>query len=161
MTEDKALQQAALDATWNRFLVERAKPGYRPGACVYRGPDDCRCAVGNLMHEVDYRPEFEGAGIAPTLYFDQFLQSQLRADDLDSSPVLRGLLFDNLGKPRGCPFLTKIQNAHDMAAEATHECVEANSCQLDVKSFDADGFRQRLESELRIIASVYGLEVPA
>lgn len=64
------------------------------GACLYRGPNGTKCAIGMLIADEDYRPVFEGcnplaneirkaAGIRPedTLFACE-LQSQLH-DDLN------------------------------------------------------------------------------
>ena len=41
-------------------LIQQGKPSLRPGGCAYRGKDGCRCAVGHLIADADYRPRFEG-----------------------------------------------------------------------------------------------------
>jgi hypothetical protein len=53
--------QEIFDRVWTHFVVEgnpRSMNNY--GACVYRGLNGARCAVGVLIPDAEYRDDFEG-----------------------------------------------------------------------------------------------------
>jgi hypothetical protein len=58
-----------------RKVIEQGAPSVRfeandEGACLYRGPNGTKCAVGFLIDDADYVPEFEAGYTARTLLRD-------------------------------------------------------------------------------------------
>lgn len=43
-----------------RHLLTQGRTALNDQGCAYRGDDGCKCAVGCLIDDEDYRPTFEG-----------------------------------------------------------------------------------------------------
>jgi hypothetical protein len=51
-------------------LLKQGRPSMQTGnrsACMYRGPDDCKCAIGHLIPDEEYNSEYEFKSIAEVL----------------------------------------------------------------------------------------------
>lgn len=65
-----ATKQAAVAAFVFRGLAAQGCASALPardgkaGACLYRGPNDTKCAAGLLMADADYSPDMEGDNVA-------------------------------------------------------------------------------------------------
>lgn len=67
------------------------------GTCLYRSPDGSKCAIGCLMPDNLYRPEFEGRAITE----------------------LPRVVLQAISKPSMTGFLYNLQNLHDEYAVET------------------------------------------
>lgn len=67
-------------------------------SCVYRHPDGLKCAVGHIMTDEEYRPNFdEHSGVT-------------------AATVARLLNWQIVDEPFQVDFLTRLQEVHDEAA---------------------------------------------
>ncbi len=64
-------RQEAFDKVWRHFVVEKGPPsaGLRDGTsvCLYRGSGGRRCAIGVLVPDELYDPEWEETTITPRI----------------------------------------------------------------------------------------------
>jgi hypothetical protein len=62
--------QEAFDRVWHWFVVEGHAQSKAPGsmACLYRGPDGLKCAVGVLIPDEEYQPSLEGKVTAQIIH---------------------------------------------------------------------------------------------
>lgn len=96
-------------------LLNQGKPCTETGtdSCLYRGPNGMSCAIGCLIPDDKYDPQFENIGI-------QILRttSVLKPNEKKFSEVILGLIgdmdYDDI------ELLKQLQNAHDDAATNTH-----------------------------------------
>ena len=53
-----------------KALIEQGFPSYDPdygGTCYYRGPNGTKCAIGHLIPDDKYDPDFEGQNATPEI----------------------------------------------------------------------------------------------
>jgi len=56
-------KQSVFDHVATHLLTQRVPARSASGMCQYRGPNGTKCAVGYLIPDSDYRPEWEGSSI--------------------------------------------------------------------------------------------------
>jgi hypothetical protein len=76
-----------------RHLLTQKKRATVSGHCRYRTPDGCKCAIGCLISDEDYDPEFEGERVTHLL-------------GRHAIPSLENLDCDRI-------FLSRLQVLHD------------------------------------------------
>lgn len=87
-------------------LRKQGKPSMRGFACLYRGPESMKCAVGHLIPDTHYLPEFDASSfeeaqtdVGYLSAFNAKFREALRAGGVDCGEA-RGLLI-------------ALQTAHD------------------------------------------------
>jgi len=103
------------------------------GRCLYRGPNDRKCAFGHLLSDELYEPEFEGKSA----------DAVIRALSLSNKPA--AIQFVN---STDMSFCRTIQRAHDRASGV--ESIRASD----------EEFLKEFDHMMRNIAHDYGLTVP-
>lgn len=78
-----------------KALLEQGESSVNNGVCAYRGPNGTKCAVGHLIPDDLYEPEFEGKNILGI--HNSILESIFQVDDIN--PYLT--------------FIFDLQQAHD------------------------------------------------
>jgi hypothetical protein len=73
---------------------------YRGGQCLYRGPNNTRCAIGMLIPDKEYDPVFEGLGVNEVLKHNITFNMSF-ALDIDVT------------------FLSSLQSVHDVSSSST------------------------------------------
>lgn len=124
--------QANLQEKFDTVLACLRKQG-RPsinadGACLYRGPDGLKCALGHLIPDATYKPWFEGTGP------EGCDKSVARAAGLDP--------YDH----RQVSFAARLQAAHDTPAHNAR-CV-TNGVRWD----------KEFEDHMRLVARDFSLK---
>lgn len=77
-------------------LFKQGEPSIEGGMCLYRGPNNNRCAVGWLIPDEYYRGDFEGQNV-----------KDIAEEELEEGHPLKTFLLENSG------FLLELQKAHD------------------------------------------------
>lgn len=92
-------EQEIFNVVWTRLKTQGFERSYEwdewdTGDCKYRDPSGRVCAVGALIPDDKYRPDFEGHTV--------------------DSPTIGNFILEATGLPKKfLPFLEKLQNAHD------------------------------------------------
>lgn len=72
--------QEIYDTVRKHLLTQYAKAeDYSGGSCVYRGPNDTKCAVGCLIADEDYTEEMEGPVLGASNHPDASVQMVWKA----------------------------------------------------------------------------------
>jgi hypothetical protein len=80
--------------------------------CLYRGPNGAKCAIGHLIRDEDYKPEFEMKGI------NADIRTALRKNGVN---VFQNFELATAEELRTFEFLKKLQVAHDIFAGMSNE----------------------------------------
>lgn len=56
-------KQKVFDTVASHLLTQHRKSMNKNGMCMYRGPSGTRCAIGVLISDKQYVPEFEGKDV--------------------------------------------------------------------------------------------------
>jgi hypothetical protein len=78
--ENRELNQAAFEKVV-RHLLQQAEVCIDGGTCLYRGPRGLMCAVGCLIADCEYNPEWDLRGVGVTDLRRQFDPPSLRGID--------------------------------------------------------------------------------
>jgi hypothetical protein len=66
--EEQALRQEWFNKAWTGLKSQGFKRSVNSSdTCYYRGTEGRRCAIGWLMPDENYRPEFEGTAATPAI----------------------------------------------------------------------------------------------
>lgn len=100
MTKLETNKQILLN-TVVREVTQQGQPSLfaHSGRCSYRGPHGLKCAIGHLIPDALYNPEFDCSDVDALVAFDTNFR--------DWKPLV--------------PFLTKLQLAHDLFSKAERD----------------------------------------
>lgn len=79
--------------------------------CQYRGPDGLKCAVGALIKDEHYDPEFEGSGVLSLAVLTALQKSGVLEPEYD---IRRELSWPTPEKDERIALLCDLQDIHDV-----------------------------------------------
>jgi hypothetical protein len=135
-SEERAYAQLLFDRTYTAFVYERSAPAalYTPSgvlsACLYRGPNGSRCALGLHIPDVLYKPEMECN---------------------DSNSLLESFSELAFLKPYK-QLLRELQCVHDTSAVESSHYLGARYAEND--------FTDRVACRLNSLAKLFGFTLP-
>jgi hypothetical protein len=103
-TKTELMQQMFNKAA--RGVIKQGKPSRnKDGACLYRGPDNCRCVVGHLITNKEYNHNMENKSAGALLVNYDFPAGK--------SPNFDFFSADHPFQKVGPDFLGDLQRCHD------------------------------------------------
>lgn len=129
--------QEAFDRVVRWFLVDDNKPAYNPSpteaTCMYRGPDGVRCAIGCLVDDDDYDPNWEGfpvsSGLPAAWVRDQGLSEgfMLRIQDAHDNNAKKELTLFRAGMAGS---LRKLASKYLMSTDVLEAAIDSKGIKV-------------------------------
>lgn len=120
MTAEKSSMQRMFDTVYRHLLTQHVRSQDEHDKCMYRNPAGLKCALGCLIPDESYRPEFEG--LRPTArlrrQIDEVQADEVQAKDRVSASHEMYDVIDSIYPGITPRLIVKLQKIHDYTPTA-------------------------------------------